>query len=286
MELIRSVVRQVFGDDKDLDDPLKPVGGGCINNTGVFGYKGQNFFLKWNQNAHELFEKEKLGLELLTNQTEIEIPNVIGQGIAEDFDFLCLEFIEKGISTKKYWRNFGENLANLHKISNEKFGLHFENHIGRLPQTNEFEHTWIDFFINRRLEPQLKLAQRQNLIESSLLLDFELLYRKLENYFPVELPALLHGDLWSGNIMASHDNKPYIFDPAVYYGHREAELAFTHMFGGFDRIFYESYQSTFPLQPEFSQRIDLYNLYPLLVHLNLFGMSYLQGIQDVLRRFV
>ncbi len=279
-------IEQLFGEGVQMDMPLRAVGGGCINNTGIFGVDGISYFLKWNENATDLFEKEKRGLELLADYKVIGVPTVVGMGRVERIGYLCMQHIEKGPATSAYWESFGSQLATLHKITHSEYGLDFDNHIGRLPQSNSKETHWVDFFVNQRIVPQVKMARRQQLLGSALIKEFDELYTRLERYFPKEKPALLHGDLWSGNIMAGQNDEPFIFDPAVYYGHREAELAFTHMFGGFDRLFYETYHECFPIEAGFDDRIDLYNLYPLLVHLNLFGTSYLSGIRRVLDRFV
>jgi protein-ribulosamine 3-kinase len=136
------------------------------------------------------------------------------------------------------------------------------------------------------LEPQIQMASKRGLIDGEVRSQFDELYNKINELIPEESPALLHGDLWSGNMMAAQGDVPAIFDPAVYYGHREAEMAFTQMFGGFDPLFYQSYQSVFPLQPGHEKRVQIFNLYPLLVHVNLFGSSYLSGIRQTLNYFI
>ena len=159
------------------------------------------------------------------------------------------------------------------------------NYIGRLPQRNAFEETWVDFFIEHRLEVQLGLAIYNGHVDSFYADRFRSIYAVLPDEFPDERPCLLHGDLWSGNVMIGPKGEPVILDPAVFYGHREAELAFTRMFGGFDPYFYSAYNEATPLEVGFESRIDLYNLYPLLVHVNLFGTSYLSGVERTLKRF-
>ncbi|WP_109832863.1 fructosamine kinase family protein [Reichenbachiella versicolor] len=284
MNLLQEVIRHIFGDESSDNVRLNSIGGGCINNTGWFEWKGERFFLKWNHNAKDLFEKEELGLKLLKEVNSLAVPEVLGRGKSIESDFLCLSYIPKGIETKRYWELLGHGLANLHQNTNESFGLFFDNHIGRLPQSNKPKSSWIEFFITRRLTPQIKIAERY--LDKTTQKKFEILFNKLQNYFPDEPPALLHGDLWSGNIMSGKESSPYIFDPAVFFGHREAELAFTTLFGGFDKTFYASYQESFPLRPQFQERIDIYNLYPLLVHVNLFGSSYLMEVNRILQNFV
>jgi len=187
--------------------------------------------------------------------------------------------------TSDYWTDFGHKLAGLHRCSKENFGLDHDNYIGSLPQSNGSSSTWVEFFINQRLRVQLTLAKNGNNIPSQLLQSFDKLIQKIPDWLPEEKPALLHGDLWSGNVMVGSDGKVCLIDPAVYYGHREIELAFTTLFGGFDQSFYHAYNEEFPLAQGYEDRFDIYNLYPLLVHVNLFGSSYLSGIQTILDRF-
>ena len=222
----------------------------------------------------------------MKQKSPIGIPEVFGSGKVDQHVFLVMEWIEKGPPHGSFWQDFGEKLADQHQQTQNQYGLEYDNHIGRLPQSNTTHVSWYEFFIEERLKPQISLAKQHRLIDSSLIGKFESLFNKLGYLVPPEPPALLHGDLWNGNFICGEDGSPYIFDPAVYYGHRETELAFTHLFGGFDRKFYHAYQQAFPLSPGFDNRIDIHNLYPLLVHVNLFGTSYLSGIKSTLRRFV
>ncbi|MCV9387719.1 fructosamine kinase family protein [Reichenbachiella ulvae] len=281
----QSVIGEVFGVEPNESIPVHHVGGGCINQTGYFEFESQRYFLKWNEGVGDLFEKESRGLQLLGDAGVIKVPRVIGLGEVEGINYLCLEYLEPGRSSLRFWERFGEQLAGLHRNSSDQFGLDHDNHIGRLPQSNQWHSSWVDFFIKERLEPQLDMASGSGLVSARIRSQFDKLYNILPDLVPEEAPALLHGDLWSGNMMAAKGEVPAIFDPAVYYGHREAEMAFTKMFGGFDQQFYQSYHSSFPLQPGYEKRVQIFNLYPLLVHVNLFGSSYLSGIQQTLNYF-
>ena len=146
--------------------------------------------------------------------------------------------------------------------------------------------TWVDFFIAQRLEPLLGKAYFEGLIEEDFLKKFRAIYPRLHEFFPKERPSLLHGDLWSGNVMADSHGFPALIDPAVYFGNREMDIAFSRMFGGFDQRFYDAYDAVFPLSDGFEERKDVYNLYPLLVHLLLFGKSYISGIQKVISKLI
>ncbi len=263
------------------------VSGGCINTTMKVTTNQGVFFVKLNgKKEQDLFEKEVLGLKFLTSQSSLYIPGILGSGTSEDNVYLILEWIEKGPPNPGFWEVFGQKLAQQHQVSSPQFGLDHDNHIGRLPQSNKAHRLWSEFFIHERLVPQLELAKQSRHIESKLIQQFERLYSKLDELVPKEPTALLHGDLWSGNFMCASNGEPYVFDPAIHFGHRETELAFTTLFGGFDQYFYESYREYFPLEPGFDDRIDLHNLYPLLVHVNLFGPSYLSGIKQTLKRFI
>lgn len=284
MKFLQEIVKQLFQIETDAND-IQSIGGGCIHQAGSFQHAGKTYFLKWSRNASEMFEAESRGLKLLQEAKAIDTPRVIGTGSVEASDYLCLEFVEQSLSTSDFWLDFGSRLADLHRATNPKFGLDHNNFIGSLRQSNKSHYDWAEFFVNERLLPQLKMAKDGGLVTSGMNAKFESLFVKLAELFPPEPPSLLHGDLWSGNFLVGKEGQAVIFDPASYYGHREAELAFTRMFGGFDPLFYSSYNDAYPLQSGHEERIGLFNLYPLLVHVNLFGASYLSGIEQTLRRF-
>jgi protein-ribulosamine 3-kinase len=263
------------------------IGGGNINNAVKLATSSKSYFLKWNQDLGDtdLFEKETDGLDTLS-KGPIKVPSVYAYSKINETPYLLLEYLEKGSPKKTFWEGFGEKLAHLHQITKQSYGYHLNNHIGRLPQQNDWKSNWIDFFVECRLEVQLSMAVDSHLIDSSTASNLRSIYSKFEKLIPTEPASLLHGDLWSGNFMVGPDGNAAIFDPAVYYGNREIEIAFTHLFGGFDSRFYESYMQTYPLEADFDERIDIYNLYPLLVHVNLFGSSYLSGITRTIRRFL
>lgn len=261
------------------------VGGGCINETVKCECTQGVFFIKSSHHCpSDFFEKEAKGLQLLHYAQAINTPKIIQHGKIGHTYYLALEWIEKGRTTEGFWTEFGRKMAELHQVSQPEFGLDHDNYIGRLKQQNHFYDNWINFFIEQRILPQLKLAINHRKIDHSVQQSFDRLFGKLSDLMPTEPPALLHGDLWSGNFMCNTHEQPILIDPAVYYGHREMELAFTHLFGGFDSLFYKAYQEAYPLTPGFPERIEVYNLYPLLVHVNLFGQSYLHDVMQTLRR--
>ncbi len=262
--------------------------GGCINNALKLNTSEGDYFLKWQIGIPEdMFQKEAEGLKLMSMNGTIKIPKVFGYGKLEERHFLLLEHIESNIPSNNYWENFGIALSEMHRNNSaEKYGLSHDNYIGKLPQPNDASKDWIDFFIHNRLDYQLKLAIDNRLVSNSFIDQYRKFYELLPDLLPTDLPALLHGDMWSGNVMIGQNGKVCLIDPAVYFGHREIELAFTQMFGGFDRIFYKSYETSYPLEPGFDKRVDIYNIYPHMVHVNLFGKSYLNGVGSVLRRYL
>ncbi|MEP4533275.1 MAG: fructosamine kinase family protein [Cyclobacteriaceae bacterium] len=265
----------------------RPVLGGDINEAVELHTAQGKFFIKY-QNGYypDIFEKEAQGLACLADSNTLHVPKVLGHGKIDNTHFLLLEFIEKGTPSGNFWESFGEGLAMLHSCTSNKFGLEVDNYIGRLPQINNPQDNWVDFFYEHRIGYQVNYGIKNGLIPRDIQDDIEKLYPKLSSIFPNAEPSLLHGDLWSGNFICGQNSKPYIFDPAVYYGHREMEIAMTRLFGGFDLRFYQSYQSNFPLEPGYEDRTELCNLYPLLVHANLFGGSYLMSVKNILKRFI
>jgi fructosamine-3-kinase len=263
-------------------------GGGCINSGGKLKTTAGTFFVKWNsaKKFPYMFESEAKGLKMLRKEKAIAIPDVVAVGQDDDSQFILLEFIDQAPQSKSYWIDLGCRLATIHKATDAHFGLDHDNYMGSLAQFNRVNDSWIDFFINQRLRVQLKLAMDSGLAESQMIKSFESLYMKLKSLLPQEKPALVHGDLWSGNIITTHKGEPCLIDPAVHYGCREIDLAMTKLFGSFPTEFYDAYNNTFPLIPGYEGRFDLYNLYPLLVHLNLFGTQYMSPIVATLSRFV
>ncbi|WP_436515491.1 fructosamine kinase family protein [Ekhidna sp. To15] len=281
-------IRQVL--EKHISSSIRLTGatslaGGCINEAFKILTNQGPFFMKWNKaELNEMFDSESSGLDLLREFSPVYSPQPYGNGVFDNKSYLITEWIEKGAQSLSFWQEFGNNLARQHKVTGSKYGLDHSNYIGSLPQSNIQHTNWNDFFINERLLPQLNFASSKNIISNDIRNRFEMLFSKLQELIPKERPSLLHGDLWSGNFMANKSGDATIFDPAVHYGHRETELAFTQLFGGFSSSFYDHYNEAYPLEANFDKRVDIHNLYPLLVHVNLFGSSYLSGIIQTLNR--
>jgi len=246
-----------------------------------------HFFVKVNSASRYpgMFEAEAKGLSLLQSAGEIEVPEVIEYGEKDGLSFLILNHIHSARKKTNFWQEFAENLAALHRHSHEFFGLDHDNYIGSLRQYNNKKSSWIDFFIEERLNVQIEMARNTGLMDKRDMDSFEMLFSKLPSIFPVEPPSLIHGDLWEGNYISGNDGQPVIIDPAVYFGNREMDLGMSKLFGGFDREFYQAYQSNFPMAPGWQERLEICNLYPLMVHVNLFGSGYLGSVRSILQRF-
>ncbi len=282
-----AVLADVFG--KSI--PIKRTfskSGGCINNALKLMTSEGDYFMKWQTGIPEdMFRKEAKGLAILGNAGSVKIPQVFGFGKLEGRHYLLMENIDSAPPSGNYWEDLGRSLAVMHKKNTQKkYGLEHDNYIGKLPQPNDEHESWIDFFIQNRLEFQLNLAIENRLVTNDFVERYHQFYKILPELLPVDKPALLHGDMWSGNVMVGSDGKACLIDPAVYFGHREIELAFTQMFGGFGHEFYKAYQEVYPLEPGFEERVDIYNIYPHMVHVNLFGTSYLHGVENVLRKYL
>lgn len=267
---------------------FRSVSGGCINNGGRLETDTGSVFIKWNSATRfkGMFTAEQKGLTLLDAPDCIRIPKVLHCYEGTEYSCLILEWLESAIKLKDYWTILGRQLADLHRQTQANFGLDHDNFIGSLPQRNLLTEDWIPFFISQRLTPQIKMAFDQGKLESRDVQQFELLFKNLPSLLPLEKPSLTHGDLWSGNLMTDNDGLPALIDPAVSYTHREVDLAFTVLFGGFDAQFYTAYNEAFPLVSGYEKRLDIYNLYPLLVHVNLFGGGYYQQTMTTVKRFI
>jgi fructosamine-3-kinase len=285
-DFINEILKNALDDEIQVSS-ISSISGGCIHNAQKISTNKGLYFVKLNRDTDvHMFETEYAGLELLAEANELDVPKPLAFGIYSGQAYLILEFIESQHRKNDFWIDFGRSLANLHlKHKNDQYGLNHNNYIGRLDQFNDFHKDWITFFIDQRLEVQLKMAFNNSYIDEAYLERFGRFYKQLPGLLPVEPPSLLHGDLWSGNFMIGANGQPVIIDPAIYYGNREIELSFTQMFGGFDRLFYDSYFESFPLAPGFDDRVEIYNIYPHLVHVNLFGASYLGGVTSVLRKY-
>jgi len=256
--------------------PATSVHGGDINTCVRWETARGPVFVKLAPAARaEMFDAEAEALQELASARALRVPGVLACGVAGKDAFLALEWIEFGRPTRDSESALGEGLARLHAKRESRFGWHRDNTIGSTPQRNAWCQDWVDFYARERLGFQLELAESRGLGGRTIALGrklCELLPSFFASYRP--MPSLLHGDLWGGNWATAEDGTPVIFDPASYYGDREADLAMTRLFGGFGRDFYSAYEATWPLDPGAGTRRDLYNLYHVLNHYNLFGGGY------------
>lgn len=272
---------------KFSETDLTPIGGGCINETYKAVFDGKTFFCKKNSAGRFpfLFEKERKGLDLIRKQNVIRVPEVIQVFEEKDQQVILLEWIGTGERTQDFWKKFGEQLAQLHQATNNYFGLDEANFMGSVVQKNDPSGTWEDFFIQQRLEPLVNACLSKNLLSAQHKNRFEKFYRNLSQFFDgSEKPSLVHGDLWSGNFMCNRNSEPVLIDPAVYYGHPAVDLGMTRLFGGFHSSFYESYSYHSSTTPS-EEQCEACNLYPLLIHLLLFGEGYRTQIENILDTF-
>jgi fructosamine-3-kinase len=261
------------------------AGGGCINRAVVLGDGQRDYFVKLNTaNRVSMFEAEAEGLEALRAAAAIRVPAPVCSGVAGEHSFLAMEYVE--LVGRVDAAAAGHRLAALHRQTADLFGWHRDNTIGSTPQPNAQSADWVGFWRDHRLGYQLDLAAR-NGHGRSLSRAGERLMMHLDaviGHGPAA--SLLHGDLWGGNIGATRDGQPVIFDPAVYFGDRETDLAMTELFGGFAPDFYAAYHEAWPLPPDYATRKTLYNLYHVLNHLNLFGGGYLDQAQRMIDRLL
>jgi Fructosamine-3-kinase len=206
---------------------------------------------------------------------------VLASGIYKDRSYLILEYIAPGNPASTFWSQFAENLAKLHHTTQPHFGLDHDNYIGSLPQSNKMEITASEFYINQRLEPQLKRARDSGFSFSNL----DRFFTTISEVIPNEVPSLIHGDLWNGNFLISEKGDAALIDPAVAFAPREMDLAMMQLFGGFPSEVFSMYNEHFSLTENWKERTSLWQLYYLLVHLNLFGAGYLLQVNAILKKY-
>lgn len=292
-----SGILEEFGESSSIVR-VQPVGGGCIHEACQVQTENGRYMLKWNPSPlPEVFISESHGLKLLGSTGAVRVPEVIAAAEGSAFcpAFLLMEWIESpGGSTRQFDQaKLGEELASLHRTEpaqsgKKRYGLERDNYIGEVIQINRWHDEWLEFFRENRLQPQIRLAVEHGRMPGPRRKRLEFLMDHLEKWLGgvTRRPSLLHGDLWGGNVITEKGGQPVLLDPAVYYGDREIDLAFTEMFGGFSSRFYKAYQDNWPLEPGYDIRKDIYNLYHLVNHLNHFGETYGPAIDRTLERFV
>ena len=280
-------ISEVTGQDF-IPERISTISGGCINSAFRVQADDVDVFVKVNSpHLAEMFAAEAMGLQEMAELDCIKVPNVICHGSNQQHSYLVLEYIELGSLRGTAQAKLGEQLAALHAIAQPFFGWHIDNTIGSTPQINVREHDWVSFWQEHRLGKQLKLAAGRG-FTGRLQDQGQRLIEQLPNFFVgyQTQPSLLHGDLWGGNAAADANGNPLIFDPACYYGDREADIAMTELFGGFGGDFKSAYQSHYPLDVGYQCRKTLYNLYHIINHVNLFGGGYLGQAESMIAQLL
>lgn len=280
----------LFGNSVSITQTDRLSGGDINKAYGLTLNTGHHVFMKANSKQNvSFFKAEAAGLSAIEKTHAIGTPKILCTGTdnGEDvgYSFLLLEFIKSAKPKKDYWETFARDLAAMHSADvDDKYGFFADNFIGATEQINTPKERWIDFFRENRLEYQFKKAD--SYFSASDRTKITKLLDSLEKFLvePAS-PSLLHGDLWSGNVMCGADGKAMLIDPACYIGHAEADLAMTELFGGFPENFYSAYKEVRPLEPGYEERRDLYNLYHLLNHLNLFGPTYLTPVLSIIEEY-
>ncbi len=263
------------------------VQGGDINEAYCLQAKAASYFLKLNDATRfpGMFETEAAGLSALRRNGALRVPNLIGLGVAENRQWLLLEWLQKAVPLTNTMKDFGAALARLHQVQQPFFGWQQHNYIGSLLQLNTKNNNWVAFYTNCRIIPLVRMLVNKKVWAAAEVDAAQSFCEVAGSLFPEEPAALLHGDLWSGNYMATKDGGIFVFDPALYYGHREMEIGMTKLFGGFPDIFYDAYQDVYPLEKDWEQRLPVTQLYPLLVHAVLFGGQYAADARQIIYRY-
>ena len=266
---------------------IQTISGGDISAAYLIQTKQNKYFLKVNSKAWalDMFKVEAQGLTAINNTKTIATPEVIAFDTFKNESFILMEYVESKRGTSEDMELLGAQLALLHHVSSPNFGFDDNNFIGSLHQSNKKHKTWNEFYIEERLNPQMELARSKGLLRVSEIPETELMKTTCFPYFKDIKPSLLHGDLWSGNYLISDSGKPYLIDPATYFGHSEVDIAMSKLFGGFGASFYDAYHEIVPKDEFTKNRIELYQLYYLLVHLNLFGSSYYGSVKSILNNY-
>lgn len=277
---IKTVVEDIISSPLEIENSLL----GCVVQGTIVSSPARKVFVKWGGVEYQKSLKaEEFGLNFLGIHSPFSVPKIHRCGVNEEYSFLIMDYIKPGPPNFHFWEKVATNLATQHMVTQQHYGFYSSNFIGRLSQQNSLRENWYKFFNQERLIPQLTLAE--NKIPSKIMDGFWNFMNNIENLIPVGSPALLHGDLWSGNLLCDSDSIPVLIDPAVHYGHRETEIAFTKLFSGFHDKFYSVYNEEYPLEKGWEDRVKYHNLYPLLVHLNSFGNSYLKQIEEIITPF-
>lgn len=261
----------------------RALAGGDINKVFLLNTSKKDLVIKINDadKFPKMFEAEAKGLELLRASQSFIIPKVVKVGKLGKYSYLLMRYLNSENQKPVFWQDFARNLAKLHHSTSSNYGLDHDNYIGSLPQKNTFSKSASHFYIEQRLQPQFEIAFKRGFSFN----DLEKFYKNIADEIPEEKPSLIHGDLWHGNYLTTTNGKPALIDPAVSFGPREMDIALMKLFGGYSVEVFNSYNSIFPLETGWERRVSLWQLYYLLVHLNIFGRSYFESVEAIILKF-
>ncbi len=284
MNLFTDIESWLTGQGRKGPFTYKPLSGGCICESWLLQCADQqSYFVKTLTNAPEgLFKAEATGLRAIHATGSLTTPTIFHQ----TNNFLVLEYLPATVKAADYWEQLAKMLAKMHHQPRPEFGFPCTTYCGRTPQPNSKECNGAVFFAEQRLLYQAKLAHSRGLLDQRTLNSVKSLCDRLDQLIPEQPACLIHGDLWSGNLHTNSKGDPVVIDPACYWGWAEADIAMTRLFGGFPETFYDNYLNCHPFEPGWMDRIDIYNLYHLLNHLNLFGSSYYSQVTKILKRYL
>ena len=267
---------------------IQPLSGGSISSAYLLKWDKGAYFLKVNSNsdALEMFRAEQKGLHAIEETATIAVPKVHHVDLYDNKAFLLMDYVESKSASDNDYKALGTQLAKLHLHHKDKFGFTSDNFIGSLPQSNAQHADWAIFYWQERIAPQLNLAKQNKMLKATEIVSEQTAISVFKELLGKDIrPSVLHGDLWGGNYLIAANGTPYLIDPATYWGHSMVDIAMSRLFGGFGSEFYSAYHNIIPKTDNYNAQIDLYQLYFLLVHLNLFGRSYYGSAAAVLEKY-
>mgnify|MGYP001080591919 CR=1 FL=1 len=287
VDFLEEVIMRALGTSLDIKT-LQFISGGLVNQAVYTDTSKGKLFIKFNENRPaKMFDAEKQGLATIReNVPDLHVPKVIHTDKVSNRYVLVMEYLQEQYPNKQFWEKLGYGVAAMHHVTAPKAGLEYDNFNGPLAQKNTPSTNWGNFFFEHRLRAQFGLAFYNQIIPKSYLKKLEQLQIAFERLYTKAEFSLLHGDFWRGNILTGKNQQPCIFDPAVYFGHREVDLATAKLLGGFQDTFFKAYQEKYPLQHGAEERMEIYSLYPLMIQVNLYGTSYLNRIDSILKKYI
>lgn len=283
-QVFESMLFETFGKEMEVLE-FTVLSAGMVNTGSRLVTEDEVLFVKMNEQPIENFFKQEAENLQLLKSLGLSTPQVYGYGKVLGYNYLICELISEGQEEKQLWQQAGRLIGFLHTHKNEKFGFDSDNYLVDMKQDNRWQEDGIAFLVQNRILPAVGQCLMEEKISLSLYKSIESICHRLDRIIPQESPSLLHGDLWTGNVILSQHRKPYFIDPACYYGLRENELAFSYLFGGFDASFYDAYLEVCPIQTGFGERVSVYHIHPLLIHIYYFGSGYIPGLERIIKRF-